>query len=67
MLWYEVPDRELDPPDSVIVYTCSVCGGEIYEGEEYYDSAKGPICIDCMEGMSVQEILELVGDQLEVA
>ena len=29
---------------------CADCGGEIWEGELYYDLESGPLCIRCAEG-----------------
>lgn len=47
--------------------TCVILGCPIWEGMEYYDSDKGPVCLDCLEDMTVKEIIELTGERLEVA
>lgn len=51
--------REPEP-----VYMCARCKEGIFEGEEYFDSARGTICMECMSEMTVSEVLELVGESL---
>lgn len=53
---YETPEPSLTPEEPKVAHYCDCCGGEIYEGEEYYefdsDSAftLEPTCIckDCV-------------------
>ena len=35
-----------DPP---AVYYCDGCGGEIYEGDDYFEIADGKYCENCVE------------------
>ena len=51
-------------PDPIPVHRCNVCKGGIYFGDRFFDSSKGPICSDCLEDMTVGEVLELVGEGL---
>lgn len=39
----------------------------IYEGDEYMDTPEGPVCKDCIEGMSVTEFCELIGESFKTA
>ena len=33
-----------------IAFRCTICGGEIYEGEDYYDVPRlGKCCRDCID------------------
>ena len=48
MSWYNIPEPPLDPPEDVVFATCDHCGGEIYEGEEYYYIDGQYICEDCL-------------------
>ena len=42
-------------------YKCSYCGGGIVEGEYFYDIDGRLYHDDCLDEMSREEILELVG------
>ncbi len=33
---YETPEPSLTPKEPKVAHYCTCCGGEIYEGEEYY-------------------------------
>lgn len=54
-------------PESVPVEICNDCGCEIYEGDKFYNGNDSTICKDCMEDMTVEEILQLLGESLAVA
>lgn len=54
-------------PESVAVHRCYKCGVGIFEGEKYLDSSKGQICEDCLDDMTVEEWLELLGESLAIA
>lgn len=50
-----LPEPSLTPKEPKVVHYCALCGGEIYEGEEYYHLRTwNPsfrllcICKDCM-------------------
>lgn len=43
--------RELSltpPADKPVVYWCKSCGGEIYDGHEYYEVDGEIYCCDCV-------------------
>ena len=51
-----MPEPSLTPEEPKVARYCDCCGGEIYEGKEYYrieplDSSLRPlnICKDCMK------------------
>lgn len=47
---YEIPEPSLTPKEPRVLHYCTCCGGEIYEGEEYYhlETLKLNICKDCV-------------------
>lgn len=49
------------------VYNCGWCGQPIFEEEEYMETPNGPVCKECIEGMSVAEFMELTGEEFSVA
>lgn len=49
------------------IIKCTKCRNGIYGGDEYFDSCDGPICRECMNDMSLEEILELVGEKMIIA
>lgn len=49
------------------MYTCKGCGEGIYEGDRYYDGIDGYYCKECLEDMSVEELIELLGDEMKTA
>ena len=54
-------------PEPKPVENCKESGVGIFEGERFYDSEKGPICEDCMDDMTVSEMLELFGEKFTIA
>ena len=46
---------------------CKECGGDILIGDRYYNSNKGFICYECLSEMTVLELVELFGEELEIA
>lgn len=49
---YQNPEPPLDPPEDKIICNCTECGGEIFEGEQYYAHPDGsPVCSDCLDMM----------------
>lgn len=54
-------------PEPVPEYWCSECGEGIFDGDEYFDSQEGPICKNCMEDMTIEEILALCSEELKRA
>ena len=49
------------------IYTCEWCKEPIYEGDKYMDTPEGPVCKDCIEGMSATEFCELIGESFKTA
>lgn len=49
------------------VHTCGWCKEPIFEGEEYMETPDGPVCKDCIEGMSITEFMEMVGEKFKTA
>lgn len=54
-------------PETKPVYKCEKCGCGIYDGEQYFDSPEGYICKDCMDDMTVSEVIEIMGKSLKTA
>lgn len=50
-----------------VVYTCSRCDGDIYEGDEFVDFGSQKICIDCINESNPTEILLMCGFGFERA
>ena len=49
------------------IYQCSVCGGGISQGQKYFETAEDYICDECIEDMSAKELMERMGERMEVA
>ena len=49
------------------IYTCEWCEEPIYEGDKYMDTPEGPVCKECIEGMSATEFCELIGESFKTA
>lgn len=47
-MFNRMPEPPLEPPEDVIFGYCNHCGGEIYEGETYYDIDGQNIHADCL-------------------
>lgn len=41
--------RLTPPPEKPVVYWCKGCGGEIYDGNEYYDVDGETYCRHCVK------------------
>ena len=54
-------------PEPKPVYECSVCKEGIYPGDEYFEAPDGPVCYDCLDDMSVFELISLIGDEIKTA
>lgn len=57
------PNAEEQEP----VFNCGRCGYGIFPGDQYIESGAGYVCRDCLEDMSVEEILDLCDMALETA
>lgn len=53
--------------EPVPVLECAMCHEGIFEGEEYLETEDGPMCKDCVEGLSVADFMELVGEEFSTA
>lgn len=49
------------------VFLCTECGEPIYKGDKMFISPYGPVCLECLENMSPEEILELFDERMELA
>jgi len=49
------------------VECCVLCGEGIYEGGKYFESNEGPVCKECMEEKSYEEILDIFGESMKTA
>lgn len=67
--WYTIGHAPGCPnaPDPEPVHKCIECGGEIYEGDKYYDSGDGAICQECMEDKTTSELMELFDESYSTA
>lgn len=54
-------------PEPTSVYECAWCKEPIYEGDKYLDTPDGPVCAECIEGMTVTEFMELTGEEFSEA
>lgn len=67
---YYNPEPPVDPPEDRTIAICSVCMGEIYDGEYYgLDDYSRPICSDCLESewnhLAKDEKFELMGYEVK--
>lgn len=49
------------------IYQCSVCGEGIFQWQKYFETVEGYICDGCIEDMSAKELMEKLGERMEVA
>lgn len=54
-------------PDPVPILNCRECGEGIFQEDEYLETLSGPICKNCLEDMTVEEMLKIFGERLSVA
>lgn len=54
-------------PESRPVHECTKCHGGIFEGDKFLESGGEYICMECLEDMSVSELLEIAGMKLSEA
>lgn len=45
---------------------CRHCHEEIWPDQEVYKSSQGPICVKCMEEMTLRELMKLLDRKFEV-
>lgn len=64
---YHCVSRCPNAPEPIAVYECCKCGYGILAGDKYYDSPEGNICKDCIEDMTVDEFMELIGETFSTA
>lgn len=54
-------------PEPEAIHKCGKCGCKIYEGDKLFDGPEGYVCKDCIEGMTVDEFMELIGETFSIA
>lgn len=54
-------------PEPEPVFLCSECREGIFEGDKYFEGTDGPVCMDCLDGKTAEEIIELCGEETSVA
>ena len=54
-------------PEPKEVHICSACLEGIYPGDRFYESCGSYVCEECLKGMTIDEIFELLGESLEKA
>ena len=54
-------------PEPKEVHICSECLEGIYPGDRFYESCGRYVCEECLNGMTIDEIFELLGESLEEA
>lgn len=54
-------------PEPKPVHTCDKCGYGIFEGDKFLDGPEGYICKECIDDMTADEILEMLGENLRTA
>lgn len=49
-------------------FICSKCGCGIFPGWKFFPTPnKGPVCKDCLDDMSTEELFAILGEELETA
>jgi len=46
---------------------CRNCYAGIWPGQEFYQSAQGPVCMECISEMTVRDVIRMVGEKLDIA
>ena len=54
-------------PEPEPVHTCNKCGYGIFEGDKFFHGPEGYICRECLDDMTAEEILEMLGESLRTA
>ncbi len=54
-------------PDPKPSHKCTKCGGGIFEGDKFLESYGEVICMECLEDMDVEELIEIAGLELSTA
>ena len=49
------------------IFECKKCGYDIFSGDKYLKHKDECICEECLEEMSIEEILELFNESLKEA
>ena len=56
-----------EAPEPIPIMRCRKCGEGIFASDKFLDTFSGPICDECLEEMTVEELLEELGERLSVA
>lgn len=62
----EAERLRLDPQEAKVYFNCDRCGGEIYEGQNYYIYERDILCEECFDEMQYDEKREcerIAGDE----
>lgn len=54
-------------PEPKGIYKCCICGAPICDGDKYINGIKGCVCEDCVQDLSIDEFIEITGEEFEVA
>lgn len=54
-------------PEPDPIYECDKCGCGIFQGEKFFDGPDGYICKKCIDEMTAEEILEMIGENFRTA
>ena len=58
------PNEDLSPWE---VYKCVECDEPIYDGDDYVETTKGKMHLECLTNHADKQMLELVGVEVETA
>ena len=51
-MWEKNPEPRLEPPEAYVVARCSLCTGEIYEGEFWGHADVAACCEECIDSLA---------------
>lgn len=49
-----------DLQDSAALFRCAICDGEVYAGQDYYQTDEGAVCCDCLIWYAKRQFLPLL-------
>lgn len=58
---------QLDPPEALeqeVIYVCAFCEGDIREGDRFINSHDDKICLECLQEMNQEELLDWLDVQI---
>ena len=54
-------------PEPKVVYRCGNCKGDIREGDKYIRHGEKAVCEECVDDMTVTELLDLFEKEFDIA